>query len=421
MVKKIIFLFGLSLMSSILLQAQSLVLPLDSVVARITKTNQGLQAYNEKINAQNAYASGARNLDAPKISAGQYQTPYQVNPALGSFMISAEQMFTNPAKLRAKENYLKGTAAITQLDKQFYKNQLMAQALQNYYDRVILEKKKNVLRTTRILLEYMLKDANIRYTYGKEKLNNIYKAKADLFQLGNDTSQLNNDIRQKTIMLNTLMNQDKQTDFSVDTNIVIKAYENISVDTAVLAVSRSDIKAIDRNIQLQQLNAAVELSKRKPDFGLQASHMISYGGMPNQYILMGSITLPIVPWASREYKANLKGIGYEIEGLRKQKENLVNETEGKLTALKVEILNKKQQLKNYNQNIIPALENNYKTAKLAYAQNTGDLFVVLDGSRALQAARLEALDRLQELLDLQVSYEKENETTAAASLPLKNN
>jgi cobalt-zinc-cadmium efflux system outer membrane protein len=34
---------------------------------------------------------------------------------------------------------------------------------------------------------------------------------------------------------------------------------------------------------------------------------------------------------------------------------------------------------------------------------------VLDGIKSLQTSRMEALDRLQELLQLQVAYERENE------------
>ncbi len=411
MIKKIsrLLAIGLASIYSSGLQAQTIVLPLDSVLARIAGSNPGLQAYNNKMNALNAYAQGAKSLSAPQISAGQYQTPYMLNPSSGSFMITAEQMFTNPAKLKAKENYMKGMSAVTEQDKQYLNNQLAAQARQYYYDRVILEKKQVLLQNTRGLLEYMLKDANIRYTYGKEKLNNIYKAKADLFQLDNDKEELNNEVVQRSILLNILMDRDKQLTFGVDTNISVKDYANVVTDTATLASSRSDIKAIDRNIALQQLNSAVEYSKRKPDFGVQFGHMQSYGGFPNQYILMGSVTIPIVPWASKEYKANLKGIQYEVEELQQQKANMINEADGKLVALKVEMISKKQQLKNYNQNIIPALQNNYKTSLLAYEQNTGDLYVVLDALKALQMARMEALSRLQEILQLQVAYERENE------------
>ena len=289
------------------------------------------------------------------------------------------------------------------------KNQLIAQAKGYYYDRVILEKKLAQLQNTRSLLEYMLKDANIRLTYNKEKLSNIYKTKADLYELDNTREQWNNDIRQKNIMLNTLMNRDKQTEFMVDTNVLIRDYDVTATDTSALAANRSDIRGIDRNIALQGLNAKMEYSKRKPDFGIQAAHMFSYGGMANQYILMGSVTIPIVSWASKEYKANLKGIRYEVEELQQKKLDILNQAQGQLAGIRTAIGSTKKQLENYNHNIIPALQNSYKTSLLAYEQNTGDMPSMLDGIKGLQTARIEALDLLQELLQLQVDYERENE------------
>jgi cobalt-zinc-cadmium efflux system outer membrane protein len=409
----IIMLLSLATLSA---RAQAQHLPLDSVLARVT-SNPALQAYDAKAGAQDAYATGAKSLDAPKINAGQYQVPYQFSPNGGSFMIQAEQMFTNPAKLKAKEDYMKGQSKVTTEDKNYLKNQLIAQAKQYYYERVVLEKKLALLQHTQNLLEYMLKDANIRLTYGKEKLNNIYKAKADVYELDNTREQLSNEISQKNVMLNTLMNRDKQTAFTVDTAITLRVYESAQTDTSTLANARSDIKSLNRNIELQQLNARVEYSKRKPDFGIQAAHMMSYGGYANQYILMASVTIPIVPWASKEYKANLKGIRYEIEELQQRKMDVLNQTEGQLAGIKIEIASKKKQISNYQQNIIPALQNSYKTALLAYDQNTGDLPTVLIVIKDLQASRMNAFDRLQELLTLQVAYERENEIT---DLPLNN-
>jgi outer membrane protein TolC len=324
-------------------------------------------------------------------------------------MIQGEQMFTNPAKLRAKEDYLKGQSKVTSADKDYLKNQLFAQAKQYYYERVVLEKKLALLQQTQSLLDYMLKDANIRLTYNKEKLPNIYKAKAELYELDNTREDLRDAINQRNILLNTLMNRDKTAPFAVDTTITLKDYEVAITDTAALANSRSDIKGINRNIDLQQLNAQMEYSKRKPDFGIQAAHMFSYGGYPNQYILMASVTIPIAPWSSKEYKANLKGIRYETEELQQKKMDILNQTAGQLAGLKGDIGSKKKQFDNYQQNIIPALQNGYKTALQAYDQNTGDLPSVLNGIKDLQMARMTALDRLQELLTLQVAYEKEIE------------
>lgn len=401
--------YGLLLCTlSLTVKAQQEYLSLDSVLARVA-ANPLLRTYDAQINAQNAYAGSARSLDAPKLSAGQYQTPYQLKPDGGSFMVTADQMFTNPAKLRAKENYMKSISRVTAEEKKYMNNQLNAQAKQYYFERAILEKKLAVLDNTSDLLEYMLKASNIRLTYGKEKLDNIYKTKAELFQLDNSREEIKSEIKQKNILLNTLMNRDKGQDFMVDTSLVVRDYAATVTDTATLASVRSDIRGIDRSIELQQLNAKVEYSKRKPDFGLQAGHMFSYGGMPNQYILMGSITIPIAPWSSKSYKANLKGNQYEIDQQRERKISLLNQAEGELAGLKAAWTGKSRQLKNYRQNIIPALQNSYKTSLLVYEQNTGELLPVLESIKSLQTARIDALERLGEILLIQVAYEKENE------------
>jgi len=398
-------LYGLLLIGG---TAKAQVLTLNNVLTKVSQ-NPALLVYDARMNAQKTYAEGAKNLDAPKISAGQYQTPYSLKPDMGSFMIQVEQMFTNPAKLKAKAAYQQGLSKVTAEDKTYLKNQLFAQARQYYYERVVLEKKLTLLQNTEGLLNYMLKDANIRLTYGKEKLSNIYKAKAQLFELTNTREQLNSEVSQRNIMLNTLMNQDQQTAFAVDTNLISYTNAGTLTDTASLAGSRSDIRSIDRNIELQKLNAQMEYSQRKPDFGVQAGHMLSYGGYPNQYLLMASVTIPIVPWASKAYKANLKGIRYETEELQQKRKDLLNQATGQLASLGTQLISKQKQLDNYNRNIIPALQNSYKTALLAYDQNTGDLPTVLSSINDLQDARVAALDRFQDILNLQVAYEKELE------------
>ena len=124
---------------------------------------------------------------------------------------------------------------------------------------------------------------------------------------------------------------------------------------------------------------------------------------------MASVTIPIVPWASKEYTANLKGIRYETEELQQKRQDLLNQAAGQLATLKAQYISKRKQVENYNKHIIPALQNSYKTALLAYDQNTGDLTTVLNGVNDLQTARMTALDRLQEMLNLPVAYEKEME------------
>ncbi|MBK0379233.1 TolC family protein [Mucilaginibacter segetis] len=384
------------------------VLTLDSVLSLVAK-NPALSAFDAQANAENAYAEGAKNLDAPKLSAGQFMTPYKTNPNMGAFMVTGEQMFTNPAKLKAKKQFEQAKASVTLADKSALQNQLFAQAREAYAVRVVLEKKLNLLQNIQALFDYMLKDANIRLTYNKEKLSNIYKVKARLYQLDNTRAQLQNEVNQQNIMLNTLMNRDPSAVFAVDTNIVAQAFPLLSSDTASLASARSDIKSIDRNIDLHQLQAKMAYSERKPDFGIQAGHMFTYGANPDQYTLMASVTIPISPWSSKRYKADLKGLGYEVAALQQQRLDVLNRARGQLAALEASIQSQQKQLDNDSTRIIPAFQHAYKTALLTYEQNTGDLPAVLDAIDDLQQARMAALDDMQALFTLQIAYEKELE------------
>jgi outer membrane protein TolC len=205
------------------------------------------------------------------------------------------------------------------------------------------------------------------------------------------------------------MNRDKNIVFDIDTNYTIKNYESETLDTTTISASRSDIKSIDQEIKLAQLKQQLEWSKRLPEFGIKYDNMFAFGTTPNQFSIMGMITIPIVPWSSKMYKSNVAGIKYEIESYQKQKESLVNETSGEIISLQTQIKSKKLQVDLYKNNIIPALEKNYKTTLLAYDQNTEDLFSVLDAWQSLKLGRIEYLEIIKDLLLLQVEFEKQIE------------
>src|SRR5690606_37845201 len=122
--------------------------------------------------------------------------------------------------------------------------------------------------------------------------------------------------------------------FEVDTNYVIADYEKMPVDTGALKANRSDIRNIDETMKLFSLRKDLELSRRKPDFGIQYGHMNNFGAMPNQFNLMGMVTIPIAPWSSRGYKANVEGIRFETRSLSHRKASLLNEAAGRIGKLK---------------------------------------------------------------------------------------
>lgn len=126
----------------------------------------------------------------------------------------------------------------------------------------------------------MIKNAELRYKNNLGKISAYYKAKASLGNIQRMRIMLESELTQKRIKLNTLMNRDKTTIFDVDTGYNIKDYSATIFDSTVFIKSRSDIKAIDKEIQLTGLQQSVARAKLKPEFGIRFDHMFGFGGAP---------------------------------------------------------------------------------------------------------------------------------------------
>lgn len=380
------------------------------------ENNPALQRFDEKINANQAYAKSARSLDAPTVSGGLWMFPYSrpeengMGPEnKGAVMIGVEQMIMNPAKRKAEQKYMEGMSSVESAMKSYDRQDMIEEAKKMYYEWIVLKKKQAVLKDSENLIRLMIRSGEIGYTYNQNQLSRIYKAQSELYSIQNMIVMTENEIRQMNIGLNTLMNREKSIRFEVDTNYVIADYEKVPVDTSALKENRSDIRNIDEALKLFSLRKDLEMSRRKPDFGIQYGHMNNFGAMPNQFNLMGMVTIPIAPWASRGYKANIEGIRYETRSLRHRKAALLNEAAGNIEKLKAEILNKKRQMKIYEEHLLPALEKNFNTSMIAFEHMKEDMFMTLDAWMALKMARIEYLSYLGDLLKLQASFERQME------------
>jgi outer membrane protein TolC len=137
--------------------------------------------------------------------------------------------------------------------------------------------------------------------------------------------------------------------------------------------------------------------------------MFAFGGGPQQFTLMGMITIPM-PWSTKMNKANINSFKIKNESLDWQKQMILNEATGMISGMKAALANLKKQYEIADKNIIPALRRNYDTSIIAWQNNTGDLFLVLDAWEALNMAQIDKLDTLQSILSTQVEIEKQLET-----------
>ena len=388
---------------------------LDSIYSRIATNNPQLKMYDAQVRSQDASAAGARNWEAPQLSTGFWMTPYNPNlwkkqsygsSGMGQYMISVEQMFPNSKRQDAEEKYLQAMSSVLKENKNASLNELNAAAKQNYVEWVIIKKKLTVLDENQKLLEFMLKNAELRYQNNLGKVGAYYKVKASLGNLEKIRIQLDNEIVQKRILLNTLMNRDKTTGFDIDTLFESRNYDNLITDSSSLANKRSDIRAIEKDIQLTALQKEMERSKLKPEFGLRYDNMFGFGGQPMQYSLTGVVKLPMVKWSSRSSKANVQSLDWKSEALNQQRQMMINTAAGLPLSMQNEIASKQKQIKVFENNIIPALKRNFQSLLLAYEQNTEELFTLYDAWESLNAIQLEYLDDIKQLYLMQVELER---------------
>ena len=85
---------------------------------------------------------------------------------------------------------------------------------------------------------------------------------------------------------------------------------------------------------------------------------------------------------------------------------MINEATGISYGLQQEIDSKQKQINLFRENILPALNRNFRTMQLGYEQNTEELFTLYDAWETLNMTQLEYLDQLQDLLLMQVELER---------------
>jgi outer membrane protein TolC len=414
--KKHIFITVLSLAATF---ASAQTMKLDAIIDSISLSHPVVRMYNNEIRSMDEAAKGAKSWMPPEFSSGLWMTPY--NPSLwkkmddgmggfkegmGQYMIGGQQMFPNKQKQSADAKYMEAMSSVEKEKKNATLNELINDAKQYYYEWMILKKKLAILDQNEKLLEFMIKNAEIRYKNGLEKISAYYKAKAALGNVQNMRLMFESDIKEKRIRINSLMGRNAMINFDIDTTYLLNDYSSIVFDSTLLYNNRSDLKAIDKDITLTWLKQETEKQSLKPQFGIRYEHMFGFGGLPMQFSLMGMVKLPLTKWSSKMNKANMESLKWKASALQSQKEMMLNEYSGMAYGMRNELELKRKQLKLYDENIIPALRNNYKTMQLGYEQNTEELFMLYDAWETLYMTQLEYTELLNQALKLQVTIER---------------
>lgn len=392
---------------------QEQVLSLDTVLQRIDHNNLLLQSYGLKAESYKHSAKAATGWMAPMVGVGTFMTPYPGQAVMderdkGSVMVQLEQDIPNPVKLNANRKYIASKGKVAYETRGITLNEYKVQAKRLYFSWLVAQRKIGLLRQNEKIMLTMKKIEEIRYPYNQSKLSNVYKTVARLEENQNMIRMQEADIARSRALLNGLMNKQGDAVFAIDTTYQPVFIPAAVIDTASLALSRSDIKKMDYSIQSMQLNIEAMKKQSRPDFRLRFDHMSPLSKMmPRAYSVMGMVSIPIAPWSSKMYQSEVKGMAYEVLSMAKEKAAMLQETQGMLYGMQFEIQSMQKRIDAMESKIIPSLQKALDVNFLSYRENKMELPEVILSWEALTMMQTNVLDEKLKLYLMIADYEKE--------------
>ncbi|MHA4845181.1 TolC family protein [Flavitalea antarctica] len=401
------------LLPALLSGQQIQVLTLDSILSRIERNNILLQSYSFKAEAYKYSAEAATSWMAPMIGFGTFMTPYpnQIvkDPGdRGSLMLQIEQDIPNTSKLKAKRRFIASQGEVENANRGITFNEYKSQARRLYYNWLVASERINVLDKNLHLMVMMKKIEEIRYPYNQSQLGNVFKAEAKIEENRNMIRMQEGIIAKSRAWLNTLMNASGNETFEIDSTYQPRFTPAVTYDTASLATARQDVLKMNASIRSMQLNIESMKREKNPDFRIRFDHMYPLDAMmPNAFSVMGMVSIPIVPWASKMYKSEIKSMQHNIQGMEKERAAMLQETQGMLYGMQYEIVSMQNRIQAMEEKIIPSLQKTLDAKFLNYQENKMALPEVMDAWEALSMMQVSILDEKLKVYEMIADYEKE--------------
>jgi cobalt-zinc-cadmium efflux system outer membrane protein len=412
--RSIKYLLIISFFGPLFLMAQQVtVLPLDSILQRIDRNNVLLQSYGLKAESYKYSAEAATSWMAPMVGVGTFMTPYPNQIVMdgrdrGSLMLQIEQDIPNTAKLNAKKKYIASQGNVEKANRDITLNDFRAQSKRLYFNWLIAAQRIRLLQENERIMVMMKKIEEVRYPYNQSQLGNVFKADAKIEENRNMIRMQEGTIAKARAWLNSLMNAPGNEMFDIDSLYQPAFNSALSYDTATLASVRKDVFKMNESIRSMQLNIESMQKEKKPDFRIRFDHMYPLdAAMPNAFNVMGMVSIPIAPWASKMYKNEVKAMQYNIQGMEKERAAMLQETQGMLYGMQYEIQSMQKRITGMEEKIIPSLKKTFDANFLAYQENKIQLPAVVDAWEAQTMMQMNLLDEKLKLYEMIVDYEKE--------------
>jgi outer membrane protein, heavy metal efflux system len=406
--------FLMLLFSPLALVAQDKeVLGLQEILHRIDTGNLMLKVYGNRAESFKYSADAATAWMAPMVGLGTWQTPYPGQKVMderdrGMLMLRFEQEIPDRSKLNARRNFIASQANVELASRGVYLNQLRTDARKQYYAWMIALQKIAVLQKNEQVLGMMRKIEEVRFPFNQSQLSSVYRSDAAIEDNKAMMQMQEGEIGRARAFLNAMMNRPGEQEFTIDTNYTVEFIPARQIDTASLATTRQDVLRMNESIRSMQLNIQAMELQRRPDFRIQFDHMSPVGKMmPQAFGIMGMMSIPIVPWASKMYRSDIRAMNFNIRAMETERAAMLRETQGMLFGMQSEIRSMQKRISTIENRVIPALQKTFDANFIVYQENKLSITALLDSWEALNMMQIDLLDEKQRLYLMITDYEKE--------------
>ena len=409
-IKQIIIFILLPLVS---IAQRDSVMSLPEIFQEINENNLLLKSYRQRAESYQYSADAATAWMPPMVGLGTWQTPYPFQKVMdprdkGMLMIRLEQEIPSRARLNATRRYIASQANAEREARNIALNDLKAEAKRQYYNWLVASQSLAVLRKNEQILSLMRKIEEVRLPFNQSQLSSIYRSDAAIEENRSMMHMQLGEISRAKAYLNGFMNRASNYDFTIDTTYEVQFSPFAQIDTAAIAVKRSDILRMNENIRSMQLNIEAMRLQKKPIFKLQFDHMQPFDNMmPKAFGLMGMMSIPIAPWSSKMYKSEIKAMELKIGAMQNERAAMLQETQAMLRGMQSEIQSMQRRISAMETKVIPALQKNFDANYIQYQENKLSITALIESYEALNMIQMEILDEKQRLYQMIADYEKQ--------------
>ncbi|MFH1037661.1 MAG: TolC family protein [PVC group bacterium] len=358
------------------------VLDLETLIEEARSSNPGIEAARQRYEAARARIEPALSLSDPgfnftydKMTLSREALMEGDLGPMRVFGVSQEIPF--PTKLIMRRQVAVREAQMAYEDLQEKENEVIARVKTAYANLALIEKKIEIARESKSLLEQIFGSASESYAAGKGKQRDVLRIQLEVSRIDGELIRMEGERQSQRAKLNLLLNRDPETELA---RPLVR--EN---PPAVMRLPELYRIARQNRPELRALHLAVERAQRLhqlarqeylPDFTLRYEAMEKDGHLSDWAGMIG-ITLPLWFWQKqnfnvREMAAELKAMEAEL----KERENRVS-LEVREAFSRVEALNRLVLL--YRTAYLPQAEASYRSALAAYEVNRGDVEEPLTG------------------------------------------